>query len=95
MTQYFSLFKNNNRKTDKAPNYVLFMSEGGGELKKVGAGWIKTSKKGTSYISISMLDWVEINIDEGKREVAMKSTTEKKVNNSDDDNDIKIEDIPF
>lgn len=50
---YLKLFKNDKKETDKQPDYRALVSIGG-EFKDAGAGWKKTSVKGTQFLSISV-----------------------------------------
>lgn len=50
MIQNFSIFKVDNKKQDKDPDYRISVKLGD-EYVEAGAGWIKTSPKGTKYIS--------------------------------------------
>jgi len=45
------VFKNGFKKTDKHPDYIIYRSEEGSDLEKIGALWIGKSSKGESYMS--------------------------------------------
>lgn len=51
----FTLWANKYKKTDKHPDYILNKWDGENNFK-VGAGWVKGSKDGSKYISISYDD---------------------------------------
>ena len=53
MYKNFSCFKVTDKKNDKEPDYRLTMKVED-EFIEIGAGWIKTSPKGTKYISFSL-----------------------------------------
>ena len=45
------VFKNGFKKTDKHPDYIIYRSEEGLDLEKIGALWLGKSSKGESYMS--------------------------------------------
>ena len=45
------VFKNGFKKTDKHPDYIIYRSEEGSDLEKIGALWLGKSSKGASYMS--------------------------------------------
>ena len=47
------IFKNEQKKEDKQPDYRAKMKIGD-NFEDIGAGWVKTSAKGTKYISLSV-----------------------------------------
>lgn len=55
MKMNLTLWKNKFKKADKHPDYILNKWDGENNFK-VGAGWIKEAKDGSSYISISYDD---------------------------------------
>ena len=53
MITNFQIFKVENKKTDKEPDYRL-TAKVDDTYTEIGAGWIKQSPKGTKYISVKM-----------------------------------------
>lgn len=47
------LFKNDNKNEEKQPDYRV-SAKIGDKFEPVGAGWKKTSPKGTQYLSVSL-----------------------------------------
>ena len=45
------VFKNSYKESDKHPDYIIYRSEEGEDLEKIGALWIGKSSKGKSYMS--------------------------------------------
>jgi len=75
------VFKNSYKDTDKHPDYIIYRSEEGQDLEKIGALWIGKSTKGTNYMS------GEIEIETAAPENYLKAE-EPPVSDPDDD-------IPF
>jgi len=48
------VFKNGHKKEDKHPDYIIYRSEEGKDLEKIGALWLGKSSKGQSYMSGSI-----------------------------------------
>jgi uncharacterized protein (DUF736 family) len=55
MKMNLTLWKNEYKKEDKHPDYILNKWDGENN-EKVGAGWIKEAKNGKKFISISYND---------------------------------------
>jgi len=65
------VFKNSYKDTDRHPDYIIYRSEEGEDLVKVGALWLGKSSKGTDYMSgkIDDFDQPESEHKDGEEEV--------------------------